>query len=74
MKIFLYKIVNKLNNKFADLVIPQSIQQENNLWKFRDDLVESYKIEGKFITNDISIPINNLTNFVKIASKKIGIH
>ncbi|SVD42015.1 uncharacterized protein METZ01_LOCUS394869, partial [marine metagenome] len=43
----------------------------NNLWKFRDDLVESYKIEGKFITNDISLPINNLSKFVSIASKKI---
>ena len=56
MFFFLQKI-NTLKNKFEDLVIPQSIQQENNLWKFRDDLVESYKIEGKFITNDISIPI-----------------
>ena len=68
--IFLQKI-NTLKNKFEDLVIPQSIQQENNLWKFRDDLVESYKMEGKFITNDISLPINNLTKFIGIASKKI---
>ena len=68
--IFLQKI-NTLNNKFEDLVIPHSIQQENNLWKFRDDLVESYKMEGKFITNDISLPINNLTKFISIASKKI---
>ena len=68
---FFIQNIKKLKNKFEDLVIPQSIQQENNLWKFRDDLVESYKIEGKFITNDISIPINNLTKFVTIASKKI---
>ena len=70
-KLFLDKIT-KINNKFEDLIIPRSLQQENNFWKFRDDLVEAYKLEGKYITNDISIPLNSLVKFIDIATKKIN--
>ena len=50
---------------------PQSLQQENNFWKFRDDLVEAYKLEGKYITNDISLPLNSLLKFIDVATKKL---
>jgi FAD/FMN-containing dehydrogenase len=70
-KFFLDKIT-KINNKFEDVIFPQSLQQENNFWKFRDDLVEAYKLEGKYITNDISIPLNSLVKFIDIATKKIN--
>jgi FAD/FMN-containing dehydrogenase len=67
-----YKIMKKIKKKYQDVIIAQSIQQEKAFWKFRDDLVTCYKLEGKYITNDISMPLNNLDNFIKIASKKIN--
>ena len=70
-KFFLDKIT-KFNNKFEDVIFSQSLQQENNFWKFRDDLVEAYKLEGKYITNDISLPLNNLLKFIDVATKKIN--
>jgi len=70
-KFFLDK-VTKINNKFEDVVFPQSLQQENNFWKFRDDLVEAYKLEGKYITNDISLPLSSLFKFINLATKKIN--
>ena len=70
-KFFLDKIT-KFNNKFEDVIFPQSLQQENNFWKFRDDLVEAYKLEGKYITNDISLPLNSLLKFIDVATKKIN--
>ena len=36
------------------------------------DLVESYKLEGKYITNDISLPLNSLLKFIDVATKKIN--
>lgn len=70
-KFFLNKIT-KINNKFEDIIFPQSLQQEKNFWKFRDDLVEAYKLEGKYITNDISLPLNSMVKFIDIATKKIN--
>ena len=64
--------INKLNHLFEDIIIPYSIQQEKNMWKFRDDLVEAYKLEGNYITNDISIPLNNMNDFTNEASAKIN--
>ena len=70
-KKFIYKI--KENNViYEDLIIPQSIQQEINLWKFRDNLVESYKLEGKYITNDISLPLDKINNFINKVTKLIN--
>jgi len=70
LEIFLKKI-EKMSNDYQDLIIPKSIQQEKNFWKFRDDMVEAYKIEGKYITNDISLPLNKLQNFIEETSLKI---
>jgi D-lactate dehydrogenase (cytochrome) len=69
--IFFNKI-KKIQKFYKDLIIAQSVQQELNFWKFRDDLVTSYKIEGKYITNDISLPLNKLERFIRIASKEIN--
>ena len=60
-----------LNSEYEDMIIPQSINQENKLWKFRDDLVESYKLEGKYITNDISLPLDKISKFIEYTSKEI---
>ena len=67
-----YNKIQKIDKLYKDLIIAQSIQQEINFWKFRDDLVTSYKMEGRYITNDISLPLNKLEQFIKIASKKIN--
>ena len=69
-KLFIEKLVT-LTHKYEDLIIPKSINQENNLWKFRDDLVESYKLEGKYITNDISLPLDKMSEFIEKTSKEI---
>ena len=37
----------------------------------RDDLVEAYKMEGRIVTNDISIPLNRMDIFFKTAEKEI---
>ncbi len=63
--------ISLLKHIYEDVIIPQSLQQEKNLWDFRDNLVESYKIEGKYITNDISLPIEKISNFIQVTSKKI---
>ena len=68
---FFYNELDKLKKLYQDLIIAQSIKQEINFWKFRDDLVMSYKKEGKYITNDISLPLSKLENFITNASKKI---
>ena len=64
--------LNKFNNKYKNVIIPQSIEQENKFWKFRDSLVESYKLEGKYITNDISLPIDKLDEFINTATLEIN--
>ena len=69
-KIFIKNII-PLNHIYSDMVIPNSISQEKNLWKFRDDLVESYKLEGKYITNDISLPLEKMSEFIEKTSIKI---
>ena len=69
-KLFIEKLVT-LSHKYEDLIIPKSINQENNLWKFRDDLVESYKLEGKYITNDISLPLDKMSEFIEKTSTEI---
>ena len=68
-----YKKIKKMTKKYQDIIVAQSIEQGKKFWKFRDDLVTCYKLEGKYITNDISLPLNNLDNFIKIASEKINL-
>jgi len=55
-----------------DILIPTSIEQENKIWKFRDDLVEAYKMEGKVVTNDISIPLDKIDIFFKTAASHLN--
>ena len=60
-----------ISNHIADIIIPNSIEKENKIWQFRDNLVEAYKMEGKIITNDISIPLNKMEKFFDTAEKEI---
>ena len=66
-----FKKLQDIDELYEEIILPQSIQQEINFWKFRDDLVASYKMEGKYITNDISLPLNKLISFVNRASNEI---
>ena len=61
-----------ISNNISDILIPNSIDQEKKIWKFRDDLVEAYKMEGEIITNDISIPLDKMEDFFNVAEKNIN--
>ena len=65
------KKFNLINKNISDILLPHSIDQEKKIWKFRDDLVEAYKMEGRIVTNDISIPLNRMDSFFNIAEKEI---
>ena len=60
-----------ISNNMGEILIPNSIDQEKKIWKFRDDLVEAYKMEGKIITNDISIPLDKIQEFFSVAENNI---
>ena len=60
-----------ISNNISDILIPNSIAQEKKIWKFRDDLVEAYKMEGKIVTNDISVPLNKMEEFFSVAQNNI---
>ena len=62
---------DQIKESLTDILIPNSVNQEKKIWKFRDDLVEAYKMEGKIVTNDISIPLNKMEDFFNIAEKNI---
>ena len=64
-----YPVLDKF---IKEILIPTSIQQENKIWKFRDDLVEAYKMEGKVVTNDISIPLDKIDIFFKTAASHLN--
>ena len=64
-----YHILDKF---IKNILIPTSIDQENKIWKFRDDLVEAYKMEGKIVTNDISIPLDKIDIFFKTAASHLS--
>ena len=64
-----YPVLDKF---IKEILIPASIEQENKIWKFRDDLVEAYKMEGKVVTNDISIPLDKIDIFFKTAASHLN--
>ena len=65
-------IVNKYKENYEDIIIAKNNNQANIFWKFREDLVEAYKLEGEYISNDISLPLDNLSTFIEEASIKIN--
>ena len=67
--IFVRWIANK--NLILDGVIAESKQQRKELWILRDGLNEAQKPEGGSIKHDISIPINNVSKFIKKATKAV---
>ena len=65
-------IVDKYKENYEDIIIAKNNNQANIFWKFREDIVEAYKLEGEYISNDISLPLDNLSTFIEEASLKIN--
>ena len=69
-----YKIENILNkilnqNLAEDIFIAQSSKQAKSMWHIRESISEAQKKEGGSIKNDISIPIEDISKFIKSAIK-----
>ena len=45
------------------MIISQNEKQSHEFWKFREDLTEAQKLEGKLIGFDISLPLNKIEYF-----------
>ena len=68
---FLEQKLSDLSDFYCDLIIAQNEQQNLDFWKFREDLTEAQKLEGKLIGFDISLPLNKIDYFFKEAKLKI---
>ena len=64
-------ILNKIlsENLAKDIFIAQSLKQTKNMWNIRESISEAQKKEGGSIKNDISIPIKDISKFIKSAIK-----
>ncbi|MAI02546.1 MAG: hydroxyacid dehydrogenase [Rickettsiales bacterium] len=77
-KINLEKIIDDIihdgiNKKIImDAIRPQNIKQYNDIWNTREYLSQAQKIEGPSIKHDISIPVNNIPEFLKKSKKKLA--
>lgn len=55
-----------------EFLLAQNEKESSDFWNFRELLTEGQKIDGKLISFDISIPINNIEDFLIISKKKIN--
>ena len=55
-----------------EFLLAQNEKESSDFWNFRELLTEGQKIDGKLLGFDISIPINNLEDFLIISKKKIN--
>jgi glycolate oxidase subunit GlcD len=64
-------ILNKILNEnlVKDIFIAQSLKQTKNMWSIRESISEAQKKEGGSIKNDISIPIKDISKFIRNAIK-----
>ena len=67
---FLEQKLSDLSDFYYDLIIAQNEQQNSDFWKFREDLTEAQKLEGKLIGFDISLPLNKIDYFFKDKDNK----
>ena len=56
-----------------EFLLAQNEKESSDFWNFRELLTEGQKIDGKLLGFDISIPINNLEDFLIISKKKINV-
>jgi FAD/FMN-containing dehydrogenase len=55
----------------SDAVIAGSEAQRQELWRIREAIVESQKLEGGSIKNDISVPVSHVPAFIEEAARAI---
>ena len=48
-----------------DAVLAQSEQQAFEMWRLREAIVEAQNYEGKSIKNDVSVPLSEISTFVR---------
>jgi FAD/FMN-containing dehydrogenase len=51
------------SNLYSEIIIAQNEKENKEFWKFRENLTEAQKLEGKLIGFDISIPLDKLDEF-----------
>ena len=51
------------SNLYSEIIIAQNEKQNKEFWKFREDLTEAQKLEGKLIGFDVSVPLDKLDQF-----------
>jgi len=55
----------------ADAVLATSERQREDLWKLREGLVESQKMEGVSFKHDVSIPLGSIPDFIHSVSRAV---
>ena len=56
----------------TDAIVPQNIEQYNNIWNTREYLSQAQKINGSSIKHDISIPIKRIPYFLREAEIRLS--
>jgi FAD/FMN-containing dehydrogenase len=54
-----------LTNLYDDIIFPHNQSQAQKFWKFRENITEAQKLDGKVIPFDISVPLDKLDSFFK---------
>tara|TARA_B100001564_G_C20423975_1_gene571400 strand:- start:216 stop:755 length:540 start_codon:yes stop_codon:yes gene_type:complete len=65
------EIIQKENN-FKEILIAQNTKQSTEFWKFREELSDIQKKEGKLIAFDISVPIDKMNKFILNAKNDLN--
>ena len=68
---FLEEKLFECSNLYSEIIIAQNEKQNKEFWKFREDLTEAQKLEGKLIGFDVSIPLDKLDYFFTEGKKYI---
>ncbi|MFL5258253.1 MAG: FAD-binding oxidoreductase, partial [Hyphomicrobiales bacterium] len=55
----------------SDAVIAGSEAQRQEMWRIREAIVESQKLEGGSIKNDVSVPLSHVPEFIEEATSAI---
>ena len=56
----------------SDAVVSQSLSQEENLWKLRDEIPPEKLYDEKPLKWDVSVPLNRITDFVGRAEQLVN--
>ncbi len=59
------------SNLYSEIIIAQNEKQNKEFWKFREDLTEAQKLEGKLIGFDVSVPLDKLDQFFEKGKNEI---